>query len=81
MHFLDSENALFEKFEGQKKAFHTENTSAKALSKRDKWLDMLDAFPERGSGCPQKEKSMGHVYANISLSNTFDKRQAFDGCT
>jgi hypothetical protein len=36
MHFWDSENALFEKFEGQKTALRSEKTSAKADSNFDK---------------------------------------------
>jgi hypothetical protein len=36
--FLDAENALFEKFKGQKTVFRSENTSAKALLEFDKWL-------------------------------------------
>jgi hypothetical protein len=36
MHFWDSENALFEKFEGQKTAFRSENTSVKGVMPKRK---------------------------------------------
>jgi hypothetical protein len=36
--FLNAEKALFEKFEGQKTAFHSGNTGAKAHSKKQKSL-------------------------------------------
>jgi len=81
MLFLDSENALFEKFFRQKTAFHTENKSVKADSKNGKLfchkvnriaLDRLKHCKLRG--LPKEKASvLCHCFPNYgqSWSGTF----------